>query len=330
MPYVSPSRSDVHVNRPLTNISVAFTQKASAFIADRAFPNIPVQKQSDRYFVIKRDEFNRDDMQMRAPATESSGGTYTIDNTPSYFADVWAHHKDIPDQIRSNADDPLNPDREATEFLTTRALVRREVLWAANFFTTSKWTGDQTGVAAAPGANQFLQWNDANSDPIIDLRKGQRAVHASTGFRPNKLVLARDVWDTLADHPDLVARINQGQTTGVAKVMLETLANLLELDEVLVMDAVKTTSAEGQTLTTAFIGSKAALLLYVPPNPGIMTPAAGYTFSWNGYLGASTMGMRIKRFRMEQLASDRVEIEQAFAQKLVSADLGKFFASAIA
>jgi hypothetical protein len=61
-----------------------------------------------------------------------------------------------------------------------------------------------------------------------------------------------------------------------------------------------------------------------------MTPTAGYTFSWNGLLGASAMGGRIKKFRMENLSSDRVEIEMAFDQKLVSADLGYFWDTIVA
>ena len=56
-----------------------------------------------------------------------------------------------------------------------------------------------------------------------------------------------------------------------------------------------------------------------------MTPSGGYTFSWTGAIGAGDSGGRISRFRLEQLKSDRVEIEMAFDQKLVSADLGYRF-----
>ena len=61
-----------------------------------------------------------------------------------------------------------------------------------------------------------------------------------------------------------------------------------------------------------------------------MTPSAGYSFSWNGYLGAGPDGNRVKQFRMENLASDRVELEIAFDMKLVAADLGYFFNGIVA
>ena len=85
-----------------------------------------------------------------------------------------------------------------------------------------------------------------------------------------------------------------------------------------------------RTESNSFIGGKSALLLYSAPNPGLMTPTAGYTFSWTGLLGSGAMGGRISKFRLEKIKSDRVEIEMAMTQKVVSADLGTFFATAVA
>ena len=91
------------------------------------------------------------------------------------------------------------------------------------------------------------------------------------------------------------------------------------------MDAIQNTAAEGATAVHVFIGGQHALLAYRAPSPGLMTPSAGYTFSWTGLLGSTTDGMRIMRFRMDQIKSDRVEIEMSYDQKLVSPDLGYFF-----
>lgn len=341
---IQPSRGDVHVNRPLTNISLAFLQNADAFVADRVFPNIPVEKQSDSYFTYDRGEFNRDEMKDRAPGAESSGGNYQV-STDTYNAVVRAFHKNVPDQVRANADNPINLDREATEYVTHKALIKRETTWVTNYFTQGApgdtWTFDVDGVASGATAaasfdptnasnNDKLQWNDAASTPIEDVRQGKRFVGESTGFRPNVLVLGRSVFDTLLDHPDIVGRLDRGQTQGPAMANREALAALFEVDEVLVMDAIQNTATEGQTASHSYIGGKHALLCYRAPNPGILTPSAGYTFSWTGFLGATAAGTRIKRFRMEPNASDRIEIEMAYAQKRVSEDLGYFFGSIVA
>lgn len=326
-----PTAGDVHVNTPLSNFSNAIIQGASNFIATRVFPNLPVDKQSDRYFTYDRGDFNRDEMAKRAPGTESAGGGYSLDNTPSYFCDPYAFHKDIPDQIRGNADAVLNQDREATTFVTMKGLIRREVAWASDFFKNGVWTFDYAGVSATPTTGQYLQWNDHNSTPIEDITTAMSDVGESTGFRPNKLVLGRRTWDKVRNHPEVIDRVKfQGTPNQPAKVSQQAFAALCELDEVLVMDAIYNAAKKKLTNAHAFIGGKHALLAYVAPTPGIMTPTAGMTFSWKGYLGAQSDGQRISTFRMEPLKSDRVEIEMAFQQKLISADLGVFWKDIVA
>ncbi len=336
MPFTQPSRSDVHVNRPLTNISIAFLQAADAFVAAKVFPNIPVSKKSDVYFTYDRGEFNRDEMEERAPATESAGGNYQV-STDTYLARTRAYHKDVPDEVRDNADNPINLDREATEFVTLKGLINREVNWSAAYFTVGDpgdtWTFDVDGNAARSASfdptdaanNQVVFWDDAASTPIEDVRLLKRFVLESTGFMPNILTLGRPVFDALIDHPDIVGRLDRGQTTGPAKATRDSLAALLEVEDVAVMDAIQNTAVEGQTNVHAFIGGKNALLSYAPASPGLLTPSAGYTFSWTGRVGSGNDGMRIKRFRLDAIESDRIEIDMSYDQKKVSADLGAFF-----
>jgi hypothetical protein len=328
---MQPTAGDVHVNTPLTNISVAMMQSASNFIGVRAFPNIPVSKQSDAYFTYDRGYFNRDEMKERAPGTESEGGGYIVDANSTYFCRVYAYHKDVHDQIRSNADAALNLDREATMFVTQKAMIRREVLWGAAYFTAGIWTGQRTGHASLEDATNTVFWNNSASDPINRVRDWKRAVLELTGFEPNKLVLGKAVYDTLLDHPDVIDRLKYGQAGVGSPAMAnrERLAQLFEVDEILVSCAIQNTAGEGATNAHSFILGKHALLCYAPPAAGLMTPSAGYTFSWTGYMGASDAGTRIKQFRLEQLEADRVEIQMAFACKQVAADLGFFAASIV-
>jgi len=97
------SANTVHVDQLLSNVSVAFQQDASNFVASRAFPIVPVSKQSDKYVVIPRGDFNRDEMQKRADAAQSAGATFQLSDD-NYFADVWALHFDLGKQTASNAD----------------------------------------------------------------------------------------------------------------------------------------------------------------------------------------------------------------------------------
>lgn len=325
-----PTPSDVHVNTPLTNISVAYLQNESMFAADSVFPNIPVAKQSDRYYTYDRGMYNRNQMKKRAPGTESAGVHYTVDSTPNYFCDVYAIHHDIPDERRANADSVLQPDREASELVSHQNMIHKEAEWVSNFFTTSVWTTDRIGDPT-PTGTQFLHWSDANSIPIEDVEAGKIIVGQSTGFEPNTLVIGRQTWSALRDHPDIVDRIKYGQTApGPAIVTTNTVAQLLEIDRIIVSRAIQNTAVEGATNAHSYIAGDNALLCYVTPTPGIMTPTAGYTFSWNGLMGSSALGSRVSKFRLDQIKSDRVELEASWDQKLVSADLGLFFSNCVA
>jgi hypothetical protein len=323
---MNPTPGDVHVNTPLTNISIAYIQDASAFVASQVFPNIPVAKQSDRYYTYDRGSFNRDEMQERAPATESAGSGYDVDNTPTYYAPRYSFHRDVPDELRSNADDVLNPDREATVFVTQKALIKKEKLFTAQYLKSGVWTNDYAGADANPGAGQVLKWSDSGSTPIENVRVAKRTIRQSTGFEPNTLVLGRATYDTLLDHPEIIDRIKYGQTApGPADPSDEDLAKLFKVRRILVMNAIENIAAEGKPANHQFIGGNCALLCYSTPTPGLMTPTAGYTFSWTGLLGSGADGGRIRSFRMEQIGADRVEIDMSFTCKLVSADLGWFW-----
>jgi len=119
-----PNVNSVHVDAILTNISVAYLQNQNNFIADKVFPIVPVDKKSDKFFTYTKNDWFRDEAQRRADATESAGSGYNL-STDTYSADVWAFHKDVGDQTVANADAPLNPLREATEFVTRRLLLPR-------------------------------------------------------------------------------------------------------------------------------------------------------------------------------------------------------------
>lgn len=323
----NPQKSDLHVNRPLSNMSVAYMQDQADFVADKVFPNVPVEKSSDRYFVMPKDAWFRDEMKERGLSEESAGGGYEVDNTPTYLCRTYSYHKDIDDKIRPDADAAvMNQDRTATEFVTRKALLRREKVFVTNFFTTSKWGLDRTGVNSGATGSQFNRWDQAGSTPIADVENERIRIAEQTGYRPNKLVIGPYVFKALKSHAEILDRIKYTQRGQVTK---EILAALFEVDEILIPFATENTATQGQTASMSFAFGKHALLVYAAPSPSLETPSGGYTISWTGLLGSSALGGRIRKFRMENITSDRIEIDMSFDMKLVAADVGTFFNGAV-
>lgn len=327
-----PKQNDVHVDGWLSNVSVAFQQDQSNFIAGSIFPDVPVGKQSDRYPVIPAGDFNRDEMQKRADATESAGGGFEL-SSDTYMADVWAYHKDWGEQTVANADAEFKLKENISEFLSLKGLIRKEKIFADSYFTnTSVWTTDRAGVSGSPTGSQFRQWDDyVNSDPISDITNAITAQQLLTGFKPNTLVISQEVLDVLELHPDIIDRVKYGAQTDVSIAEISHLKQLFKISDIKVMSAIENTAAKGATAVNAFIGGKNALLMYVPSSAGILTPSAGYTFSWTGLVGQAGMGSRILGYDIPMTAGGkRLEIEMAFDMKQVSADMGTFFSAAIA
>lgn len=314
-----PLKSDIHVNVPLSNMSLAYIQKDTDFVSGKMFPNIPVVQQSGKYFQYAKGQWFRSDAQERGLSQESAGTGYAVDSTPEYACKVDAVHKDIDDQLRSNADAPINLDREATMLVTQQLLIRREKKWASAYFQTGVWNG-------AADFSPTTKWNASGSTPIVELRDKIKKIRLATGFMPNKLLLSEDVWFALKDNADFLDKI---RTTNDKIVTKDLLARILDIDEVLVAGAIENTAKEGATPVMSYIFTKGALLVHAAPNPGIMVPSAGYTFSWSGYLGSSAYGTRISRMRADLIKSDRIEGEMASDHKVVGADLGAFIYDAI-
>ena len=322
-----PSINSVHVDAILTNISVAYLQNQDNFIADKVFPVIPVDKKSDKFFTYTKNDWFRDEAQRRAGGTESAGGGYGL-STGSYSADVFAFHKDVDDQTLNNSDTPLNPLREATEFVTRRLMLRKEVQWNTDFFAGSIWANDYDGVSGTPTTNEVKQWSDyAASDPIDDIEDAKAGILSTTGMEPNTLVLGYDVFRALKNHPDIVDRIKY---TSSQTVTADMLAAMFDVPRVIISKAVKATNNEGATAAYSFTSGKKALLCYVAPTPGLLTPSAGYSFSWTGVSGGLGATVGTSQFRMESLKADRIEAEMAFDNKVIASDLGWFWDSVVA
>lgn len=318
-----PTARDLHASRPLSNISVAFMQSTTEFIADRVFPNVPVEFQSNDYYVYNRADWNRPSAKPRARSTQSAGGGWDV-STEAYNCDRFAFHKDIDDQDRANQDDVFNLDRETTEFVARQLLLTREQRFVSSFFGTGLWGTDITGVSASPTAGQVLQWDQAGSTPIQDVKDAALAQTKATGFKPNTLVLGPEVLRVLEDHADIHDRIKY---TERAIVTTDLLASLFDVPRVLVPYPIQNTAKEGATESNSFFYGKSALLAYAAPNPGLMTPSAGYTFNWRRYLGSSGLTALTRRFRMEEITSDRIESEMYFDMKVVASEMGTYFAS---
>jgi hypothetical protein len=255
----------------------------------------------------------------------------------SYFADVYGLGMDFDEQTLANEDAVLNLRAAGAETLINRLLIHREEQFASTFFAASIWSSELTGVAGTPSTNEVKQWSDyTNATPIKDVTLARRTMQLkSGGFKPNTMVVGKEVRDILVNHPDILARLNGGSTvTNTALITDAKLAEIFEVQNFYVMEAVKNSAAEGIAESNAFIGGKSALLTYTPSTAGLMTPAAGVTFAWNNLQGVSNLGITVESFSDDALkrqqVAEMIQVKMSYDMKVVGADLGLFFKTIIA
>lgn len=318
-----PNRTQTHIDKPLTDFSIAFLQNPGDFVAGLAIPTKAVSKQSDKYFVYDAAAFMKDDAKLRKAGDESVGGGFALSND-TYFCDKYALHVDVDFDEIANADAPVDLERDSMEYLAHAMLIRREKLWAAACFGTGIWGEDVTGSSTT-------QWDDySGSDPIKMVDQAKRNVRIKTGRDPNKLVLGLDVFNALKEHPDLVDRLKYTSSDSITEAMI---AKRLGVDSVLVAKALVDNGPEGRSGASLgfIVDSKSALLIHATPNVGRMSPTAAVRFAWTGSPHLPRpLGVASRKFDMEMIQAVRHETEITEDIKVTGAALGVFFNGIVA
>lgn len=330
----NPTAAALHIDTLLTDMAIGYgTDLATTYVADRVCTLTPVTKQSDKYPVWNKGDFYRSEMDVRGDAARSKGSGQRM-STDSYWAEVYALHTTLSDRQRSNAD--VDVEGAKVRYLMNQTKLKRDIIYAANCFTSGVWSGfsDQTGVAAGPAANQFIQWSDyTNSDPIGDITDQVVDLEVAAGI-PNVRLMAvcnRYVFEKLRHHPDMLDRIKY--TAGVerpAQITPQAMAAVLGIDELVIAKAGQNTAAEGQTASMSRVFGNSFLLQYKADSPDDMTPTGASLFSWSEFDQVTPEGAAIFSWYEDNKRATFYEAEMACDIKVTAADLGGIFLTCVA
>jgi hypothetical protein len=309
---------DAHIDAALTNLSIAYRQEMPAF-ADRIFPIVPVDKQSDKYFVWnKGDMWRRHITKKRAPGTHFERAGVRLSND-QYYCEEYPLEYPIDDRTRKNSDPAVNLERFGTQWLVDQMNLEKDYQWATTYMTASPWTA---GTALANG-----KWNTANSTPVTDVTGWARqAKRALGGSRMHKIVgVCGSIVESRLIANDQVRNAKIYVAEGTVEAIRASLAAVLGLDELIIFDREHNTAKENQTASYSPLVDDDFLVLAVPRGPGIEVPSAGYTFEWNDGNGT----MYVESYRDEPIASDVLRGVCHFHQKQTGSDLGIFLADVV-
>ena len=311
-----------------TDYAVIFAQKRTNFIGQAAAAQRSVLLPSERYYFFDPKSWLRNSMRPRIPGTESQGTGFAM-STDYYNCTVYSEKIDLTDQLRAAWNiGVVSAEQACGEYLSQKGLQCREGVFVSKYFNTGKWQYDLNGAIG-----DFTPWDNLTaSDPIADVLHWCRMVQlAGAGFRPNIAIMSRLSFDCARQNPQILARITGGATKGdPASVSKELLAQLFELEEIFVADAV-TETGEESALTTVTPGTPSfafgphMLLLYRPNAQAPFNPSAVTTFAWTGGT-MQGLSMAVYAIPMPWLgvSTVRYEIQLAWDDKVTARALGLF------
>lgn len=295
-----PTRRDVHVNRPLTNVSIAY--KNEFYIATEVFPTVTVANQSDVYFTFDKGAWFRLRAGQRAPGDSAPMADYGISNA-SYICLNYSLAKQVPDEVRDNADTPLRPMVSGTNFVTDGLMLGMEDRVATLVTASGNWT-----TASNPGT----KWDVDTSDAWGDIDNLVHTVEGQIGRLANVCVVSRNAWQALRNHPDLVDRVKYQREGG--RVMPTDLMGWFGFEKVLLGRARKELAEEGQSSSMSDVWGDMLWVGYVPMSPALEEPAAGYTLRW---------GQRsVANYREDIRHRNIIEVEEWTDEIITASDAG--------
>ncbi len=317
-----PTVQKVHIDRVLSNISVGYTNEQ--FIADQVFPELPVTKQSDKYYIYGMERF-RVNNDLRAPGTEANEIDWTLSND-QYFCEGHALRHAIPIEEEQNADEEFNLQAEGTELITEGILLNKEVDAASRVMDSENYLSTHVVTLGSGGT---LKWSDPDSDPIVDIQKAKEIMHRTAGIRPNTMIMSERVMSVLKLHPRLVEIIKYVQRGIVTE---ELLATAFGIKKFLVGAALKSTvtnpgqAAPGAIEPLDYIWGNNIVLAYIAPKPSKKQPSLGYSFMWNKDGNGS---VQVRKWWEEGRKSTIIEAERWYSQRITSNVCGFMFADAV-
>lgn len=310
-----PTRTDVRAVDPvLTNMLEGYMNEDDRFIADRAFPGVPVSSSAGTYFVFDEKYWMADDAEQRAWGSDYPEGGFGM-STATYKTFQFASSHSIPDETEADNQAAMSLVDAGVQRLAHILAIRKERLFAAAAMATSVWGTDATGGTTS------TKWSTySTSDPVGDVRTAKRTISQAIAKYPNKFIMGEIVFDKLINHPDLVDRIKYTARATVS-TMEAALAAVLGVEQLLVGTAIYNTANEGQTGSYSPIVDDDALLLYSPPNPGMFVPAAGYCFYWQPGGGLGSSG----RYYDESKDAEVLKAKTQVDYEVVASGAGYFF-----
>lgn len=280
---MDPTRSTIHLDQPLTNLSIAFMEDEGIVKpAHLLFPPVPVRHRSDKYFTYGKENMLLVDTRV-APNAEPACIEFAL-SEDTYSCIMHKLRGKISLDDLEDADEALDLEMDTMKYLEA-IFVRAYEYLVAQMCVGSSPSFSNGNAFAAP----LDKWSDyANSDPLADIEDAKESIKQGTmGKKCNLGVICEDVWNVLKYHPDVLDHLAfQAQMGGVLPKVVtpEAFAQLVGIEKIVIADQMMIDDLYDNvaTATPTYVWAGGCFFAYVEPGARLRGVSAGKGFYWKG------------------------------------------------
>jgi len=293
---------------------VAFANQS--FIANLLSPNVPVKHETDDFFVYSKDSLIIPDTH-RADGAEAKEASFNL-STSSYTVQEHALRDLVTDRKRNNADPAIDMEKDTTEYLTEKIMMKKEYDLLTLISTKSNWSAEYSMTSTfAWNANTTL------SNPIDFALSAGSTIAKNSGMLPNVCAMDYATFLACKRHVSILDRIKYTSAESVTEGLI---ARLFEVGKVLVSRAIYNTNEEGMADSMSFMMTDCAWFGYVEPTPGLKKPSALYTFV---VTNENNSPMSVTKWREDKRKGDMVEVSHMYQHKAVATECAFYIGNTI-
>lgn len=289
-----------------TALTIAFMN--NSLIADLVLPRLLVGRETFKYQIHNTEEgFTIPDTRVgrRSPPNEVQFGSTEAEGT----CKDWGLEDPVPNDDIDNAPEGQDPLAQATEYTSGLIALDREKRTADLVFSTGQYHADNQTTLT--GDDQWSEFD--TSDPIADILAGLDACI----LRPNVMVIGQEAWSLLSRHPKTMKAVNgTAGDTGIAR--RKQIAELFELEDVLVGRGWLNTAKKGQPMTLQRVWGDSASLIYRGP---MQNPMKGTSFGFTAQFG-QRVAMVFEDEKIGLRGGQRVRVGESVLEVITSNRLG--------
>lgn len=263
------TNSQARVIDPILS-AVARGYQQTGFVGMALFPRVPVMQRGGKIITFGKEAFMQYANMKRAPGQNTRRVQFGYAGA-SYALEDFSLEGQVPTETEQEASAVPGIDMASVTVNGVQDIIANRLELAQATLATTAGNYAAANKVTLSGTSQFSDLT--NSDPAAVIETAKEAVRASTGKRPNVVVLGAAVFSKLKVHSKIIDRIKY---TGRDIATPELLASLFGVEQVLVGDSVSCTDAG----VFADTWGKFVVVAYTP-KAGVAAqglPSYGYTY----------------------------------------------------